>query len=374
MLLPKLYKLSTKNKTQEWTVEIDGGRYRTIAGQVGGTLTVSGWTDVEPKNVGRSNETSREEQAMLEARAKWDKKNDLDYHTNIERINESNYYSPMLAHKYKDQGHKLPETLLISSKMDGARIIIKKDGVFSRTGKRFPALDFFANNLLRPIFEKYPEAILDGEAYNHNLKDNFNKIISLCKKTTASAIEASREEVEKNIFPILFDVPVIGELNEKDPFKDRWAKLILEFYGDINPEFFVEYKIISKSDIDKQHEIYISEGYEGSMLRDPGAPYENKRSYTLQKKKDFREDEFKIVEILEGKGNRAGMAGKIRLIDEKGETFKATSMGDESLFRDMFLHPENYVGKMATVKFMNLTPPPEEVPRHANIKSIRNYE
>ena len=45
------------------------------------------------------------------------------------------------------------------------------------------------------------------------------------------------------------------------------------------------------------------------MGRISASAYENKRTKQLLKRKEFQDAEFKIVEIVEGIGNRAGMAG-----------------------------------------------------------------
>ena len=65
----KLYKRNVNGSTQVWWQEQDGGRYRTHSGQLDGKITVSEWTQATPKNVGRANETSSEEQAQVEIEA-----------------------------------------------------------------------------------------------------------------------------------------------------------------------------------------------------------------------------------------------------------------------------------------------------------------
>jgi hypothetical protein len=65
-------------------------------------------------------------------------------------------------------------------------------------------------------------------------------------------------------------------------------------------------------------------GYEGSMWRD-NKPYEQKRSKTLKKRKDFIDEEFPISKIIEGNGNWSGCAKAVEFImpgdkrDENGD-------------------------------------------------------
>lgn len=99
MIHPTLYKKSSTGKTLIWYQEIEGGKYRTIAGQQGGQLVTSAWTVCEGKNIGRSNETTPEQQAKLEVAACYKKKLDQgQYHEDIKNIGKSKYQEPMLAY------------------------------------------------------------------------------------------------------------------------------------------------------------------------------------------------------------------------------------------------------------------------------------
>jgi len=53
---------------------------------------------------------------------------------------------------------------------------------FSRTGKPWLNIAHITNSL-HYFFTQNPDIILDGELYNHDLRDDFNKIISLVRKT-----------------------------------------------------------------------------------------------------------------------------------------------------------------------------------------------
>ena len=89
---------------------------------------------------------------------------------------------PMLAYKVGRKEVDWSEKVFIQPKLDGVRCVISKDGAYSRTGKEWLNIHHITANL-EPFFEKYPYVILDGELYNHELKDDFEKIISLVRKT-----------------------------------------------------------------------------------------------------------------------------------------------------------------------------------------------
>ena len=84
------------------------------------------------------------------------------------------------------------------------------------------------------------------------------------------------------------------------------------------------------------------------------------------------DDEFKIVDIEEGTGNRSGMFGCM-ILEYAGGTFEANSRGNEDYYRNLLLNKEQYIGKMATVRFQNYTPE-EGKPRFGVVTSIRDYE
>jgi DNA ligase 1 len=89
---------------------------------------------------------------------------------------------PMLAYKVDKKPVDWSEKVFMQPKLDGVRCVISKDGAYSRTGKEWLNIHHITANL-GPFFEKYPDVVLDGELYNHELKNDFEKIISLVRKT-----------------------------------------------------------------------------------------------------------------------------------------------------------------------------------------------
>ena len=94
---------------------------------------------------------------------------------------------PMLAYPANAKPIDYSKPTFIQPKLDGVRCVIqydKENGVkaYSRTGKEWKNINHILAQL-KPFFKKYPNVILDGELYNHDLRDNFEKIISLVRKT-----------------------------------------------------------------------------------------------------------------------------------------------------------------------------------------------
>ena len=93
-----------------------------------------------------------------------------------------NIIKPMLAYSVGKKEINWDELVFIQPKLDGVRCIFTKDGAYSRAGNTFKNLEHI-EKYLKGFFYAYPDAILDGELYNHALKKDFEKIISLVRKT-----------------------------------------------------------------------------------------------------------------------------------------------------------------------------------------------
>jgi ATP-dependent DNA ligase len=105
---------------------------------------------------------------------------------------------------------------------------------------------------------------------------------------------------------------------------------------------------------------YVANGFEGLMLRNRNTPYENKRSYNLQKVKLMQDAEFEVVGVLEGKGRMAGCAiFECRVSGDKTFTVKCEGALDD--LADMFSRKDEYVGRQLTVRYQNLSN--EGIPR-----------
>ena len=100
-------------------------------------------------------------------------------------------YKPMLAYPVSDKPIDYTDLVFIQPKLDGVRCIIQAEKLpfdmgydvvaYSRTGKQWKNIDHILFNL-KGFFHFNPDVILDGELYNHSLKDNIEKIISLVRK------------------------------------------------------------------------------------------------------------------------------------------------------------------------------------------------
>jgi len=363
MTLDTIYKLTKGNKTQEWTVEVDGNKYRTIAGQQDGKKMISEWTVCYPKNEGKANATSADEQALKEAQALRKKKLEKDYHEDVGNISVKRHFEPMLAEKWEDRKDEIRYPIYSQPKLDGIRCIVKSDGMWTRAGKPIISAPHIFNSL-KPLFVAEPHLILDGELYADKFANDFNAIVSLVKKTKPDAddLAASAKSIQYHIY----DIPSVG-----GQFYDRLKALsVMEL-----PEccVFVRTDVAAnESAVERLYGEYVDAGYEGQMLR-TNAYYENKRSKYLLKYKSFIDEEYTILEIHEGEGNRTGTAGHM-VFERNGNRFKSNIKGAYEYCVDVWQKRDTLIGKSATVKYFNLTP--AGIPRFPYVINIdrNSYE
>jgi DNA ligase-1 len=276
---------------------------------------------------------------------------------------------PMLAYKVGTKEIDYSNKVYMQPKLDGVRCIIQLNDkgeviAYSRTGKPWLNINHILSNL-KPLFSSQPDVILDGELYNHDLRDNFEKIISLVRKqkpTNEDRLE-SKELVQFHCYDYA---------NGSDSYGIRMDNLITsDMYSYCIK--FVPTTLVVEDQTQSQHQLNLDEGYEGSILR-LDSPYQCKRSYNLQKFKDFHDAEATIIGYEAGKGKREGTLGKFLMMDEDEVEFgcppgKGYNYKD---LADMLNNIHDYIGKVATFTYFERTKAGSY--RHPLFKALRNYE
>ena len=293
-------------------------------------------------------------------------------------------YKPMLAYPVSDKPIDYSKPTFIQPKLDGVRCVIQLERdpegwyddhlvqnpsiikAYSRTGKEWKNIIHILIQL-KPFFQKYPDVILDGELYNHDLRDNFEKIISLVRKTKPT--DKDRLEASKKTQFHCYDI-----IDEKLPFDQRieFVNQSLMLLG--NSIHIVDtHWIDSEIEAKVRHQTNLNHGYEGSIVR-TNDTYQCKRSHNLRKFKDFSDAEATIIGFVEGKGKRAGHLGKFIMRDDEGIEFGCPP-GKGYNYKDMknlLFRAPHYIGARATFTYFERTKAGSY--RHPLFKAIRNYE
>ena len=276
---------------------------------------------------------------------------------------------PMLAYPVSNKPINYNNKIFMQPKLDGVRCVIQYENgnvtAYSRTGKEWKNIDHILFNL-RPWFILNRNVILDGELYNHSLKDNFEKIISLVRKTKPT--DEDRLEAAQYTEFHCYDI-----IDETKTFEERNKFIIQNVPRNHTIKHVPTYTVESEVTAKLMHNQNLKDGYEGSILRTNDV-YACKRSHNLRKFKDFSDTEATIVGFVEGKGKRKGTLGKFLMRDADGVEFGCPP-GKGYNYKDLsnLLHrAKHYIGATATFTYFERTKAGSY--RHPLFKCIRDYE
>jgi DNA ligase-1 len=143
-------------------------------------------------------------------------------------------------------------------------------------------------------------------------------------------------------------------------FEERKERITIETFS-----------VNSKNNLQSYHDMFVSQGHEGVMIREASSTYEiGKRSNHLLKYKTFQTEEYPIVDVKEGTGREKGTA--IWICKAGEQHFSVRPEGTLEVRRGYLEKKDNYIGKQLTVRFQNLTA--LGVPRFPVGVAIRDYE
>ena len=395
LTLPTLYKKSASGALQSWTIEVhqittcdnpgvDLGEICTEYGQVGGAMQRSSEVIREGKNIGKKNATTALEQAVAEAKSKWElQKKKKGYVETIEAAEAGEVDAlvqggifPMLAQKFEKQADKVKYPAYVQPKFDGHRCIaIMKDGVctlWSRTRKPITSMPHICRAVER--LTGGADAVFDGELYNHEYHDRFEQITKLIRPI--EPVEG-HEKVQYYIY----DMP-------SAPFKyvDRMRTINRVFdiangvgttaalSSTFGPLVNVETHCVdSEVEVPLAFDRFFSQGYEGAMLRTADNIYDGhptRRSPGLLKLKKFDDAEFEIVDVVQGNGKMEGKAIFVCRAGN-GETFDAVMNCSLEQLHEYWENRQNLIGMLVTVQFQGFTSK-NKVPRFPRALRLRD--
>jgi ATP-dependent DNA ligase len=354
----KLYNLDSKGKMRVWFVEQESEKYRVVSGIVDGKLTTTKWKVAKAKNVGKVNETTPSGQASLEIQALYDRKIEQKYFGSQTEARENGsgtkFFQPMLAVKWRDVKDSIHEHVFLQPKLDGIRCESFPGQLLSRRGKPIESCPHVVESL-RHFHERFPNVVLDGELYNHGLRDDFNKITSLVRKSrvTPEEAEETRRLIQFHVYDCLDRDDPEKRFSDRKRFLDEHVHflesiVLVQTIGPIAPDADL---------VDQVYGSWLGEGYEGMMYR-LDRPYESTRTNSLIKRKEFHDSEYPVSRISEGKGNWSGVAKSILCTLPDGTEFEAGMKGDMDHLRkvlDDYLSGAR-VPTHATIRYPNLTP------------------
>ena len=338
-----------------WRAEVRNGRYRTVSGVQGSDGVTSKWTSAVPKNVGRMNATTPYSQALVEVEAMYRHRLERRYSRSADDAPTHRFFAPMLAQTYRPmQGITPGRVAYVQPKLDGVRMVASADGLHSRQGRPFDLPHL--RDALAALFQALPDSILDGELYNHCLRDDFGRIVSLVRRR--SRTWEQEEECAGVVQYHVYDMP-----SHHGGFRERHEAMCDALRSHVGSPSVVVVDHVTcghQCEVDEQYGEVLRAGYEGQMLRTDDPYQAGRRSYSLLKRKEFEDAEFPISRIIEGEGNWSGHAKSVEFVLpddrrlEDGSRPRAGIRGDR-VFTAGLLHGGARHASV-TVRYFQLSP------------------
>lgn len=333
-----IYKKDSSNKIRILHVYTEGADVIKESGVKDGKLVVYRSTS-KGKNIGKSNETTPEEQARLEAARKIQTKLDKEYFDTEEEAVNMNVVLPMLAKDYnKEKNVDYP--CYVQPKLDGMRALADFNKIISREGKEVTTLDHIQKSLIanKKGLDLPDDYMLDGELYAHG-KD-FQENMKLIKKY----VPGKTEEVKYHIYDL-----VGGD----HKFETRIDALRVRIENIPHVELVPTYKVQTEEEMLEYHEKFIALGYEGTMIRHTRRGYSvNKRCSQLLKYKDFKDISAEIVDVIPS-DKRPKQA--VFVCEYNGKRFNTGMKYSHKDREKILVNKADYIGKKEEIRFFEYT-------------------
>ena len=385
-MLEKLYKRTKDGKIQQWYIIVEQVNKDIIITKVQGKFDGKVQQYQEVISVGKQNR-SVYEQAEFEAESQWKKKKDEGYKSLIDlgwdertdltlrqwleetlpqdRTDANGILKPMKCTPIEKGLKKIKFPAYAQPKLDGVRGFLRWDGeqwrATSSSGKSY---DVMARHILETLNknEDFPaDYILDGEFYIHGTPLEY--LSGWARKQTPISEHLNMDFC---IFDVGIKLPMV---NRRTIIEDSLT-VITEYTQKIN---IVQTEVVHNMEEFKQlHDKWVAEGYEGAILRNADGVYEfGIRSTSIFKLKDFKDEEFKIVDMILGARGTEDLV--FVCLAKNNQTFKANPVGNRQIKEEYWNNKEEIIGKLAMVRYLTMSQ--KGLPQGNPImKTIRDYE
>jgi ATP-dependent DNA ligase len=420
---PTLYQINARKQIYQWRVYVERTTDNRVCivcehGVKGGNLVPHNKEITNGKGVGKAKKTI-ENQAIFEANSLWRDKIkksgylevlpiqnlniNLNQNTNDSSISNSNSntpFYPMLANTFTwdlldKKKTKIAFPLYTQRKYDGIRcfteipenleIILKsrKATIFYHLNHIRDALIPMCKIIQEELHLQSNDIIFDGELYTTKIP--FEQISGIVRQKKALSADDTIKQLHMEYH--IYDIYV--KTRPDLPFEQRLSLLtrLFERYDVPNSPIrhVPTYTITTREEIKTYHDQFVTEGFEGIMLRHAGGPYEpKKRSSYLLKYKEFLEEEFPIIGFHEGEGDDVGtviwecqmpqatqsaipQAASSAIPNAK--VFSVKPRGTREQRREWLENAAEYMGKPLTVIYQELSA--DGIPRFPVGKAIR---
>ena len=254
----------------------------------------------------------------------------------------------------------LGKNVTITLKLDGFRYKIVKQGdninIYTSSGK----LD---NNLVEIIEEAklLPDGVYDGEVIAHGEFENSTARFNATTKILGK--DGEKRGVDFIAFDYIEDIDAF--FNYEEYKIERWKRFsnlydILNSldltYIQLAPVYYNNVKVTKEliDNIYKTYEKIIAQGEEGLVIDIADASYVRAKGTSMFKMKPEVSGDFKVVDVVEGKGKDAGRLGAF-IIEYKDNLVHVGSGLTDAIREEVWANPDEYIGKLIEVVYFGET-------------------
>ena len=347
-----LYKKDSKGKIRYLTIEALDDEVIQKSGLQGGAEVVN-ISKCSGKNLGRSNETLPEEQAVLVAKAKYTKKLKEGYFVAITDALKSVVILPMLAKVFEKEKKKVIYPCYAQPKLDGMRGLgdCDQNTLTSRSGNNIETLGHITDAF--PLLTSINGLVLDGELYAHGL--SFQENMRIIKKERPETIN-----VKYHVYDCISD----------KPFAERYELIKNICLNNTMLELVETIEIVDEDQLMKYHSVNIARGYEGTIVRWGEEEYKlNGRSSNLLKLKDFDDLALTLMDVIPSE--KRPTHGKPIFFWEGAEDNRigAGVSLSHAEAEDLLANKAEHIGKVCELRFFEYSD--TGVPRHPVMHGFR---
>ncbi len=329
--------VQAKDQLKVWMIQVVENAIVITHGLKDGAMQETRRVIRNGKNVGRANETTPHEQAVLEAQARVRKQHDKGYRETEEEL-AFVPKRPMLASPFDKHKSKIVYPCIEQPKYNGVRCVatLANGGVSltSRELKPFNVVEAYSSPLMKELQALAKSGIsitLDGELYKHGLP----------LQDIVSAVKAYGEHTA-TLGYVVYDI--INDGSQLDRISEL-KKLIPDTfkYVQVSKYSFAQ----NEKELLTKYNEHLLNGYEGLMVRNQESKYRpNMRSTSLLKLKNFKDKEFTIAGATCSNDHEV-----IWICRFNGEPFEVVPTGTKKERQLLWLSCDNYFGKKLTVRY-----------------------
>ena len=254
----------------------------------------------------------------------------------------------------------LGKNITVTLKLDGYRYkVVKQDkdiNIYTSSGK----LD---NNLVEIIEEakSLPNGVYDGEMIAHgDFKDSTARF-------NATTKILGKDGEKKNIDFICFDyIEDINAFFNYEEYKVPRYERLIDLYKTLNNldleyiqlvPIYMNNVLVKEETVDiimSMYEKAIAQGEEGLVIDIADASYVRAKGTSMFKLKPEVSGDFKVIDVVEGKGKDAGRLGAF-IIEYKDNLVHVGSGLTDAIREEVWADPNKYIGKLIEVVYFGET-------------------